>query len=131
MGSSGPVGKDSEALQGWILKFGEDRKRLRTSLENVIDWIANKSLPWVAYREFMSDCLIVFDIQPEVLLLGVGETWRHLFVNFVLRVTGPESTIACKYDHILAGLKAVIYGSVHAVQAIWDTNLTSTTVYPR
>ena len=25
LGGLGPVGTDSEALQGWILKFGEDR----------------------------------------------------------------------------------------------------------
>ena len=32
-GSSGPGGADSEALQGWILKFGEDKKKLRTRIE--------------------------------------------------------------------------------------------------
>ena len=32
-GSSGPVSTDSEALQEWLLKFGEDRKKLCTSVE--------------------------------------------------------------------------------------------------
>ena len=32
-GSYGPGGTDSEDLQGWILKFGEYRKRLRTSVD--------------------------------------------------------------------------------------------------
>ena len=32
-GSSGPGGTDSEAIQGWIIKFGEDSTRLRTSVE--------------------------------------------------------------------------------------------------
>ena len=32
-GSSGPGGTDSEALQGWLVKFGEDITRLSTSVE--------------------------------------------------------------------------------------------------
>ena len=32
-GSSGPGGTDSEALQVWLLKFGEDSNRIRTSME--------------------------------------------------------------------------------------------------
>ena len=32
-GSSVPVGMDSEALQEWVLNFGEDSKRLRSSFE--------------------------------------------------------------------------------------------------
>ena len=36
-GASGPGGTDSEALQGWIMKFGEDISRLRTSVETFVD----------------------------------------------------------------------------------------------
>ena len=43
--SSGPRGMDSEALQGWLLKFGEDGTRLRTSVETFVDWLANGSPP--------------------------------------------------------------------------------------
>ena len=32
-GSLGPGYTDSESLQGWILKFGEDSKTLRISVE--------------------------------------------------------------------------------------------------
>ena len=32
-GSSGPGGTESEALQGWLLKFGEDISILRTRFE--------------------------------------------------------------------------------------------------
>ena len=46
LGSPGPVGTDSEALQVWILKFGEDSTRLRTSVETFVDWLANGSPPW-------------------------------------------------------------------------------------
>ena len=33
LGSSGPGGTDSEYLQGWLLKFGQDSKKLRTSVK--------------------------------------------------------------------------------------------------
>ena len=36
-----PGGTDLEALQGWLLKFGEDRKKLFTSVEIFVDWIVN------------------------------------------------------------------------------------------
>ena len=37
LGGSGPGGTDSEELQGWLLKFGEDCTRLRTSVETFVD----------------------------------------------------------------------------------------------
>ena len=37
LGSSGPGGTESEALHGWILKFGEDSTRLRTSVEDFVE----------------------------------------------------------------------------------------------
>ena len=53
-GSSGPGGTDSEALQEWIIKFGEDITRLHTSINTFVVWIANGSPPWAAYSAFMS-----------------------------------------------------------------------------
>ena len=35
LGGAGHRGTDSEALQGWILKFGEDSKKLRISVETL------------------------------------------------------------------------------------------------
>ena len=66
---------DLEAIQGCLLKFGEDRKRLYTSVEMFVDWLANHIPPWEDYREFMSDHLISLDKQPSVHPVGVGETW--------------------------------------------------------
>ena len=72
-GSYGPGGTDSEDLQGWILKFGEYRKRLRTSVDFFSDWLSNKSLPWAAYCTFMSVRLILFDKSPGICPVRVGE----------------------------------------------------------
>ena len=54
----------------------------------------------------MSGRLIALDKQPGVRLVGVGETWRRLFANIVIKVTGPESTMARQDDQLCAGLKA-------------------------
>ena len=116
---------ESEALQRCILKFVEDRKKLRTSVEIFVDWMDDRSPPWSTYREFVSDYLIALDKQPGVHIIVVGETWRLLFVKCVLRVTGPESTKVCQDEHICARLKAGIDGAIHGVQFIWDNKLTT------
>ena len=116
LGSSGPGGTDSEALHGWLLKLGDDSKRLCTSVEIFVDWLANGSPPWAAYRAFMSGRLMAFGKQPGVHPVGVGETWRHLFDSIVINITGTEDKMACQDDQLCAGLKAGINGAVHRDQ---------------
>ena len=79
LGSSRPGGTDSEALQGWLLKFGEGSTRLRTSVETFVDWSANGILTLAAYCVFISGRIIAVDKQPGVRLVSVGETWRRFF----------------------------------------------------
>ena len=45
LGSSVPDGTDSEAIQGWLLKFGDNSKKLCISVEIFIEWIVNKNTP--------------------------------------------------------------------------------------
>ena len=94
-GSSGPGGAYSEYLRGFILKLGEDGKKLFTTVEILVNWLVNKILPWEAYLVFMPGRLIALDKQPGFRTVGVGETWRQLFAKYVLRVTGPKATNAC------------------------------------
>ena len=72
----------------------------------------------------MSGFLKAFDKHPGVHPIGVGETWRQRFAKCVLRVAVPEATNKCQDDHICARLKEVNDGTVHGVQAIWDTKST-------
>ena len=102
------------------MKFGADSTRLHIRVGTFVDWISNGSLPWTDYRAFMFGHLIALDKPPGVRLVGVGETWRCLLSKIVLKVTGPEATMAYQYDQLCAGLKAVIDGAVHVVQSIWD-----------
>ena len=120
-----PGGTDSESLQGWILKFREDRKKICTRVGNFFNWLVNQSPPWAAYRAFISVHLIALDNKLGMHAVSVGEPWRRLFVNCVLKVNGPESTNACQDDQLCARLKAVIDGAVHRVQYIWDANLST------
>ena len=99
-GSSGPGGRDSEAFLGCLLNSGGDRKRLRTSVETVIDCLYDKSPPWSAYRAFMYGYLISFDKEPVANKVRVRETWRHLFYKILLKVTKPESTMACQDEQL-------------------------------
>ena len=124
LGGLGPGGSDSEALPGLILKFREDRKNFRTSVETFIVWLSKGIPPWAAYHAFISGQLIVLGKQPEVRPFEVGEMRRHLFAKCVLVVMGPEATSAYQDDQICGGTKAVIDVFVHGVQAIWNTKST-------
>ena len=66
--------------------------------------------------------LIALDKQPGVWRVGVGEMRRRIFVKIVLKVTGPEANITCQDDQLCAGLKDVIDGAIHRVQALWEEN---------
>ena len=60
-GSYGPGGTDLEALQVWLLKFGEDSTRLYTSAETFVNWLSNVIPPWAAYCAFISVQIIALD----------------------------------------------------------------------
>ena len=76
---------ESEAVQGCLLKFGEDSTILRTIMETFVDWLANGIPPWADYRTFRSVRLIALDKQPGVRLVGEGETLERLFSKNMLR----------------------------------------------
>ena len=103
----------------------DDSKRLCTSVETFIEWIANGIPRWGAYCEFMSGHLIALDKHPGMLTVGVRETWRCLFAKIVLKVISTEATMACLDGHTCTRLKVAIDGTVHVVQAIWDKKLTT------
>ena len=44
-------------------------------------------------------------LQPGIRPVGVGETWRRLFSNILLKVMGTEATMACQDDQICARLR--------------------------
>ena len=76
----------------------------------------------MAYRECVFGHLLVLDKHPGLRPVGVGETWRSIFANIVLKVTGPEAIMVCQGGQLFSGLNAVIDGAIHGVQALWDIN---------
>ena len=72
---------DSESLQGWLLKFGDGSKNIRTSAEYFVDWMTNYNPQWAAYWAFIFVRLIALDKLPGLGLVGVGETWCQLFAK--------------------------------------------------
>ena len=122
-GGAGPGGTDSEALQGWLLKFGYHSKTLFISVESFVDWLVNQNPPWAAYHKFMSVYLILLDTLPIVRPVRVRETWRCLFLC-VLKLMGSDPTYPCRGDHLCNGFKAEIGGAVHRVQYILGYNST-------
>ena len=109
-GSSDLGGTDSEALQGWLLKLGEEITRLRNSVESFVDWLANGNLTWAAYRSFMSGQLILLNKHPGLRPVGVGETWQRFFANILIKVTRVEAAMPCQDDQLCARLKVGING---------------------
>ena len=73
----------------------------------------------------MSDCTIELDKNPGVHPFGVGETWKLFFSKIVLKVTGPEATMACQNDPLCAGIKVVIDGPINGVQVLCDQKLST------
>ena len=76
----------------------------------------------MAYRVFMSGRLIALDKQPDVRLVGVGETWWRIFANILLKVTGTGATMEFQDDQLCYGLKAGISCVIDRVQVLWDEN---------
>ena len=71
----------------------------------------------------MSGRIIALDKQPDVRTFGVGETWRRLFANILLKVMVTEATMACQDDQLCAGLKSGINGAIHGVKYLWDETI--------
>ena len=90
-----------------------------------MDWLANGSPPWAEYRAFISGQMIALDKHPGERPAGVGETWRRIFANIVLKIALPEAHRVCQNDQLRAELKAGIDGAIQGVQDIWDKKLTT------
>ena len=88
-GSAGPGDTDLEALQGCLLKFWGDIKKLCISVESFVGFLEHKNPPWADYWSFMAGRLIALGNKPGLRPVGIGETWRQLFAKCVLKITGP------------------------------------------
>ena len=110
-------------LQHWLLRFGAASGALRLIVAEMEEWLSNGRPPWAAYRALMSDWLIALDKSPGIRPVGIGETWRRLLAECLLRVSGQEAKTACGTDQLAGGMEAGIKGDIHAVRLQWVQHL--------
>ena len=79
--SARPGGTDLEALQGCLLKFGDNSKKLYISVEYFVCLLSNQNPLWYSYQAFVSARPVALDKIPGVRLVGVVETWHRIFRN--------------------------------------------------
>jgi hypothetical protein len=122
-GSVGPGGADTQAIQHWLLRFGQTSQGLGKAVCEFTDWMANDLLSWVAYRALKAERLVALDKCPGVRPVGIGESWGHLTAKCVLFVAVGEAKEECGMDQLCAGLEAGIEGGIHAMRLLWDMHL--------
>ena len=87
-GGAGPGRNDLISLQHWLLRFGAESGALRLIVAKMGEWLSNGRPPWAAYRALMYGRLIALDKSPGIRPVGIGEMWRRLLANCLLRVSG-------------------------------------------
>ena len=81
-------GTNSSSLQHCILCFREARGLLRLTVADFTEWIANEWPPWAAYCMLMYGHLIGLDNHPGLQPVDVGETWKRLVDNCIMKGSG-------------------------------------------
>jgi len=114
-GAAGCGGTDAVDLRNWLLRFGAQSETLRIEMAAWVEWLANESPPYAAYRATMMCRLVALDKQPGTRPVGIGEIWRRLWAKVLLHVCGDQATQACGNFNLCAGLPAGIEGAIHAV----------------
>jgi hypothetical protein len=121
-GSAGPGGSDAQSVQHWLLRHGQASQLLRKAVRDFVDWQANGSPPWAAYRALKAGRLVALDKCPGIRPVGIGETWSRLFAKCVLSIAKSEAKEACGVDQLCGGLEAGIEGGIHAMRSLWKAH---------
>ena len=103
------------SFTGVSTKIWRPQEKILISVESFVEWLANRSPPWDAYRSFMSFSLIALNKLPSVRPVGTRETWHHLFAKYMMKFTGPEDNHASKNDWLCLRFKVGIDVAVHGV----------------
>ena len=81
----------------------------------MVDWMANSSPTWSAYRALMDCGLVVMDKSTGVCPVEIRETLRQALAKFVMRASGYQEKTACGNLQMCADPEAGIDGVIHAV----------------
>ena len=103
------------ALQHWLLRYGNTSLKLRETIAQLTEWIANNDIPWAAIHGLTLGRLIAIpksggqSIRP----IGIGESWRRIMSKCIIRETGIEAQIACSKKQLCSGIPCGIESAIH------------------
>ena len=94
-GGAGPDSIDSRDLKGWLLYHKKASQALREELAAWVEWLANETPPWAAYRATKNCRLAVLDKYPGVRPVGIALVWDRAVCKCALAATGLNAKAAC------------------------------------
>ena len=115
-GTAGTMGAEAIELRNCLLRFGCASEELRVVVARLIDWMANSSPPWDAYRALMACRLVALDKWPGVRPVGIGDTLHQALAKLIMMAAGDQAKTACGNLQLCAGLKSGIEGATHTVR---------------
>ena len=106
--------------------FGSASGHLRETSVGFCRSLCNSIIPWDNIRALLASCLIALDKCPGAHPIGVGETLRCIAGKAICSVTRFDASVVCgSSDQLCAGLQCGIEGAVHAMNEIFDANLSN------
>ena len=107
-GAVGVLGAEAVEPNNWILCFGCVSKEFRVVVANLVNWMADSSPPWAAYRALMACHLIALDKRPGVHPVGIRGALRQSIAKLVMRAARDQANTACGILQLCAGHEASI-----------------------
>ena len=93
--AAGALGAEAMELRNWLLSFGCASEEFRVVVASFVDWMANSSPTWAAYRALMVCCLVALDKRPGVRPMGIREMLRRSLAKLVMRAAGDQAKTPC------------------------------------
>ena len=124
-GGAGPGGCDSKHWKDVLLRFGSASGHLRETIAGFCRSLCNSIIPWDNIRALLASRLIALDKCPGVRPIGVGETLRRIVGKAICSVTRFDASVVCGSDQLCAGLQCGIEGAIHAMNELFDANLSN------
>ena len=107
-GAAGVLRAKAIDLGNWLLCSRCVSEDFRVVVSNMAYWMADYSLPWVAYFDIMVFRLVSLDKCPGVHSVGIGETLHCAIFKLVMRTAGDHLKTARGSLQLCAGIEAGI-----------------------
>jgi hypothetical protein len=118
-GGPGPGGLDGNSLKNWLLRRGTRSARLRETMAQFAEILANGSPEYALYRAATITRLVALNKEPGVRPVGIGDIFMRLWSGCVHAATKPEATNQCAEVQLCCGLRSGIEANLHAVRHVF------------